>query len=334
MGMVTQAWASSPSLINGAGATFPFPLYSKWFSEYGKLDPQVQINYQSIGSGGGIRQFKEKTVDFGATDTPLSNDQLQKIGAPVLHIPTTLGAVVLTYNIPGIPQGMKLTGELISQIFLGKVQKWNDPALTQLNPELKSIDLPIIVTRRSDGSGTTHVFTDYLSQVSPEWKQRVGTGAAVNWPTGLGGKGNEGVTGMIKQTPGAIGYVELVYAEKNSLPYAAIQNRAKNFILPSVESIQAAAESKLKSIPEDLRISITDPDGKKSYPISSFTYLIVYQHMPQSEGAAGSKGEKLKAFLHWAMTAGQKYAPPLHYAPLPQPMIQKVETKIKTITLN
>ena len=320
--------ALASQLINGAGATFPYPLYSKWFSEYQKIDPKTQINYQSIGSGGGIRQFTEKTVDFGATDTPMSQEQLNKSPESILHIPTVLGAVALTYHITGVPKsGLKLTPSIISDLFLGKIQKWNDPKIAQLNPQISLPDESVIIVRRSDGSGTTAVFTDYLSKVSPEWKQKVGSATSVRWPVGLGGKGNEGIAGLIKQTPGTLGYVELVYAENNHLSYAAIQNKSGDFILPTVKAVTAAADSMKGKIPEDFRVSITDPAGKNAYPISSFTYILVYAKM------AKEKGQSLVQFLHWAMKDGQSYAENLHYSPLPQSLAKRVDKKISEISL-
>lgn len=320
--------AETGTLINGAGATFPYPLYSKWFSEYQKVKPDVEINYQSIGSGGGIRNFLENTVDFGATDSPMTEEQLSKAKTPVLHIPTVMGAVVLTYNLPGVGKGLKLTSDLIAGIFLEKVTKWNDPQIAQLNPGMKLPESAIIVVRRSDGSGTTGIFTDYLAKVSKEWKEKVGQGSSVNWPTGLGGKGNEGVAGLVKQTPGSIGYVELIYAENNGLQYAAVKNKAGAYADPSMKAVSAAAAKTVKNMPADFRVSITDADGKDSYPISGFTYLLVYQTMPKE------KGQKLVQFLKWAMKEGQTMAAPLHYAPLPKELIKKVDAKINTIQLN
>lgn len=319
--------AQTTTLMNGAGATFPFPLYSKWFYEYYKIDPEVEINYQSIGSGGGIRQFLHHTIDFGASDTPMTDQQLARSSTPILHIPTVLGAAALTYNLPGISQGLKLTPALLADLYLGKITKWTDPRITQLNPELSLPNEPVIIVCRSDGSGTTAVFTDYLSKVSLEWRSKVGTGTAVNWPVGLGGKGNEGVAGLIKQTPGTIGYVELVYAESNNLPYAALQNQSGNFILPSLKSVTAAAEGSLKDIPTDLRASITNAKGKDTYPLSSFTYLLVYQVLPKGTG------EKIIDFLHWALHDGQKYAEKLYYSPLPLSLVKRVDDRIQTITL-
>ena len=322
---LSAAALAEPLLITGAGATFPYPLYSKWFSEYQKIEPNVQLNYQSIGSGGGIRQFGERTIDFGATDVPMTDGQLAKTDAPVLHIPTVMGAVVLTYNLPGVTETVRFSPEVIADIFLGKIKKWNDPAIQTINPGIALSDIAIAVVRRSDGSGTTGIFTDYLSKISPAWKEKVGQGASVNWPVGLGGKGNEGVTGLVKQTPGAIGYVELIYAANNNLPYALIKNKAGKFVSPTMKTVSSAAAGSLKSMPGDFRVSITNADGKESYPISGFTYLLVYQKTP------GEKGKKLVNFLNWAITDGQKFAEALSYAPLPKELVGKIRNKVKTI---
>ena len=318
--------AQAGTQINGAGATFPFPLYSKWFSEFHKLDPSVEINYQSIGSGGGIRQLLDKTIDFGASDAPMTNDQLAKSPMPVLHIPMVLGAVAVTYNLPGINQPLRLSGEVIADIYLGKIKTWDEAAITSLNPGVNlPKGVPILAAYRSDGSGTTAVFTDYLSKVSPEWKQKVGQGTSIQWPTGLGGKGNEGVTGVVKQSPGAIGYIELAYAATNQLPAAHVRNKSGGFVSPNTKSVTAAANGALKEIPKDFRVSITDSAGKDAYPISSFTYILVYQSMP------GAKGVEFSKFLNWAMDSGQKMAEPLTYAPLPKSMLTQVKAKIKEI---
>lgn len=318
---------AAPVQINGAGATFPYPLYSKWFSEYQKIDGEIQINYQSIGSGGGIRQFLDKTIDFGASDAPMTDEQLAKATSPVLHIPTVLGAVVLTYNLPETGAGLQLPADVIADIFLGKITQWNDKRISDANPKLKLPATAVLVAHRSDGSGTSNIFTDYLSKISPEWKSRVGTGTAVNWPAGLGGKGNEGVTGLIKQTPGAIGYVELIYAANNKLPVAVLKNKAGSWVVPSPKSVTAAADSAIKSMPDDFRVSITDAAGKDAYPISGFTYLLVSKDMK----AMGAKGKAMVKFLKWSMQDGQKNAEPLDYAPLPKSLVKKVEAKIGTI---
>jgi phosphate transport system substrate-binding protein len=310
-------------LINGAGATFPYPLYSKWFSEYNKLHPDLKFNYQSIGSGGGVKQITEKTVDFGASDAPMSEAELAK--APgVIHVPTVLGAVAIVSN--GVPDGIKLTPEIVSEIFMGKIARWNDPKILAVNPG-KLPELPITVAHRSDGSGTTAVFTDYLGKVSPEWKTKVGVGKSVKWPVGLGGKGNEGVTGIVKSTPGAIGYVELAYAKQNKLSMATLKNADGEWVKPSVEATSAAAAG--VDLPADFRVSITNAKGKEAYPISAFTYILVYKD--QTDAA---KGKALVEFMWWAIHDGQKLAPPLDYAPLPKPVVAKVEAELKSIKVD
>lgn len=316
---------AAPALINGAGATFPYPLYSKWFSDYRKIDTEVEINYQSIGSGGGIRQLMDKTIDFGASDAPMTDEQLSKAGQPVLHIPTVLGAVAVTYNLPGVQTSLKFSTQALAGIYLGQIKNWSDPMIQKLNPQAVLPNTPIMVTHRSDGSGTTAVFADFLSKVSPEWKSRVGVGTSLRWPTGLGAKGNEGVTGLIKQSPGSIGYVELAYAETNRLPVASIENKMNQFVAPSATAITAAAAASQNSIPEDMRVSITYADGKNSYPIAAFTYLLFYQK------TAGMKGEKLKKFLAWAIADGQKEAQSLGYAPLPKNLIPRIKARIAMI---
>ncbi|MBI3554922.1 MAG: phosphate ABC transporter substrate-binding protein PstS [Deltaproteobacteria bacterium] len=324
--LIMTGAAQAANLINGAGATFPFPLYSKWFSEYQKIDANVQINYQSIGSGGGIRQFMEKTVDFGASDSPMSDEQLAKASVPIDHIPTVLGAVVLTYNVPGVEKGLKLSGDVIADIFLGKIAKWDDARIAKLNPGTK-LTGDVLVVHRSDGSGTSGIFTDYLSKVSADWKSKVGTGTAVNWPVGLGGKGNEGVSGLVKQTPGSLGYVELIYAKNNNMAYATLKNKAGKFAEASTGSVTAAAAGALKNMPADFRVSITDAEGKDAYPISGFTYLLVWTRMPKEKGA------DIVKFLKWAVQDGQKFAEPLSYAPLPKALVTKVSAKINGIAL-
>jgi len=319
--------AADPVLINGAGATFPYPLYSKWFSEYRKVVPEAQFNYQSIGSGGGIRQFLEKTVDFGASDSPMTEEQMRKSSIPVLHIPAAMGAVVLTYNLPGAAPNLRLSGEVISDIFLGKIARWDDSRITSLNQGVKLPGTAILVAHRSDGSGTTAIFTDYLSKISPEWKTKVGAGTAVNWPVGVGGKGNEGVTGIVKQSPGSIGYVELIYAANNQLPFASVRNKRNEYVVPNPKSITAAVAGTIKTIPADFRASITDADGKNAYPISGFTYLLVRETLPRI------KGPHIQRFLKWAMRDGQDYAEALHYAPLPKALLQKIEAKINGIRI-
>ena len=320
------ATAADTTLINGAGATFPFPIYSKWFSEYNKAHPNVQINYQSIGSGGGIKQITEKTVDFGASDAPMNSEELLK--APgIQHIPTVMGAVVVIHNAPGV-QDLKLTPETVAGIFLGKITQWNDPAIAAQNKGAKLPDTQIVVAHRSDGSGTTAVFTDYLAKVSPEWKSGPGAGKSVNWPTGLGGKGNEGVTGIVKQTEGGIGYVELAYAKQNTLPFANVQNAAGRFITPSIASVTAAAASMKLPKNTDYRVSIANAPGKDSYPISSMTWILVYQNQPDRV-----KGAKLVNFLRWAYKDGEKTVASLDYAPLPAPMVAQLQNRLKTIRI-
>jgi phosphate transport system substrate-binding protein len=318
------ALAADKMLITGAGATFPFPIYSKWFSDYNKLHPEVQINYQSIGSGGGIKQITEKTVDFGASDAPLTDEELSK--APgIQHIPTVLGAVVIVYNAPGLT-GLKLTPETLAGIFLGKITAWNDPVLAKENPGAKFPSGSITVAHRSDGSGTTAVFTDYLAKVSPEWKAGPGAGKSVNWPVGLGGKGNEGVTGIVKQTEGSIGYVELAYANQNKLSVAELRNHDGKYVKASLETVSAAAAG--VPMPDDYRVSITNAAGPTAYPISSFTYLLVYRDQTDA-----TKGAPLLHFLWWAAHDGQKSAPALDYAPLPSAVVHKVEGTLKGLTV-
>ncbi len=322
---ITGRVLASPVLINGAGATFPYPIYSKWFSEYQKSHPNAEFNYQSIGSGGGIQQITAKTVDFGASDAPMSDDSLEKVYGTLLHIPTVLGAVVIAYNAP-IGSELKLDGTVIADIFLGKIKKWNDEAIAKLNPAIKLPNQDIFVAYRSDGSGTSYVFTDYLSKVSSDWKKNVGTGKSVKWPVGLGAKGNEGVTGLIKQTPGTLGYVELNYAIGNNLAYASVVNKTGQLVKPSVASVSAAADGALSTIPGDYRVSITNADGAESYPISSFTYLLIYKKQTDE-----IKGKALVDFLKWAMSDGQKIAPELYYAPLPASLISKINETIGEI---
>jgi phosphate transport system substrate-binding protein len=314
--------------LTGAGATFPYPLYSKWFADYA-AKTGVKINYQSIGSGGGIRQISEQTVDFGATDGPMSNEELSRAkGGAVLHIPTVLGGVVITYNVPEVTQPLKLTGPVVADIFLGKITKWNDRAIAALNPGVKLPNHDILVVHRSDGSGTTYVFTDYLTAVSPAWAKGPKKAKEVPWPVGLGGKGNEGVAGQIKQTPGALGYVELAYAKENGLPAALIKNASGNFIAPSTETITGAAEGIASKLPPntDYRISIVNAPGANAYPISSFTWILAYANQTDSV-----KGKKLVDFLRWALTDGEKEATTLNYAPLPAAMTQQLLSRLDSI---
>jgi len=312
--------------LNGAGATFPYPIYSKWFSEYLKLHPDIQINYQPIGSGGGIRQVIAGTVDFGATDGPMTDDQLKEAKIKILHVPTVLGAAVPAYNVPGVTGELKFTPQVLAGIFLGTITNWNDKAIAAANPGVSLPNQDIIVVHRSDGSGTTYIFTDYLAKVSPEWKNQVGKGTSVKWPTGgIGGKGNEGVAGSIRTLPGSIGYVELIYAVQNNIAYGSIRNSAGVFLKATLEGVTAAAAS-VKSMPADFRVSITDAPGKDSYPISSFTWLLI---PAQSKDPA--KGKILADFLNWMVTDGQKMAAPLSYAPLPDSVAEKVKEEIKKV---
>jgi len=317
--------AIGQTTLNGAGATFPYPIYSKWFSEYHKIHPDVQINYQSIGSGGGIRQVTAGTVDFGASDMPMTDKQLQEAKGKILNIPTVLGADVPAYNVPGVSGDVKFTPEALAGIFLGKISKWNDKAITSANPGMSFPDRDIIVVHRSDGSGTTFIWTDYLSKVSPEWKSQVGSDTSVKWPVGMGGKGNEGVAGFVRQMPGAIGYVELIYAVQNNIAYGSVRNSAGVFVKASLEGVTAAAGSVLK-MPADFRVSITNAPGKDAYPISSFTWLLIPQ---QSKDPA--KGKILGDFLNWMVTDGQKMTNALSYASLPDNVAAKVKEVIKQV---
>jgi phosphate transport system substrate-binding protein len=313
--------AQNALLINGAGATFPYPIYSKWFDEFHKTSG-AQINYQSVGSGAGIKQVTEGTVDFGATDGPMNDDQIKayraKNGAGILHFPTVLGAVVPTYNIPGVDSALNFTPEALSGIFLGRISKWNDPAIANSN---KGVNLPandIVVIHRSDGSGTTYIWTDYLSKVSGDWKDKVSKGTSVNWPVGLGGKGNEGVTGLIKQTPNSIGYVELIYAAQNKVGYGSVKNSSGTFVKADLASVTEAAAGAVKTMPEDFRVSITNSPGKNAYPISSFTWLLIPEKFKDS-----AKRDTLKKFLNWSITDGQSFAENLSYAKLPKEVVDK-----------
>jgi phosphate transport system substrate-binding protein len=317
------AWAQN---INAAGATFPYPIYSKWFDEYHKLHPNVQINYQSIGSGGGIRQLLDKTVDFGASDGPMTDEQLQQAGFKILHFPTVLGADVPSYNIPGVTAELKFTPEALAAIFLGKVTKWNDPAIAGANPGVKLPSEDIVVVHRSDGSGTTYIWTDYLSKVSDEWRTKVGKNTSVNWPVGLGGKGNEGVAGLVKQTPYSLGYIELIYAVQNNIPYGTVKNETGAFVKASLNGVSAAAAGAVKSMPDDFRVSITNPPGKEAYPISSFTWLLI---PVQIQDAA--KKSAIKDFLGWMLTSGQQFCEPLAYAKLPKEVVAKEQKAVALI---
>jgi len=317
--------AFGQTTLNGAGATFPNPMYQKWFSEYHKAHPEIQFNYQSIGSGGGIRQVLAQTVDFGASDGPMTDQQLAEAKTKILHIPTVLGAVVPAYNIPGVNTELKFTPEALAGIFLGKITSWNDPAIAKANPGVNLPNQTIIVVHRSDGSGTTYIFTDYLSKVSSDWANGPGKGTSVKWPVGLGGKGNEGVAGMIRQMQGGIGYIELIYAVQNKIDYGLVRNAAGTFIKASLESVTAAAAS-AKSMPADFRVSITNAPGKDAYPISSFTWLLIPE---KSKDAA--KGKILANFLNWMVDDGQKMTANLTYAPLPENVAEKVKGAIKMV---
>src|SRR6266852_1543360 len=319
-------WAQDPLLLNGAGATFPYPIYSKWFDEYHKLHPSIQINYQSIGSGGGIRQLLAGTVDFGATDGPMNDEQLAQAKIKVLHFPTVLGADVPTYNIPGVKQELNFTPEALAGIFLGTITKWNHAAIAGANPGVNLAGNDIVVVHRSDGSGTTYIWTDYLSKLSNNWKTKVGMCTSVNWPVGLGGKGNEGVTGLIKQTPNSIGYVELIYAVQNNIPYGMVKNSSGNLVKADLASVSAAAAAAAKSIPDDFRVSITDAPGKNAYPISSFTWLLI----PQKFQDAG-KRDAIKGFLNWMLSEGQDSVEALSYAKLPKEVVEKEKKAINNI---
>ncbi len=325
-GGVSNALAQSTVILNGAGATFPYPLYSKWSQVYA-AETGVQINYQSIGSGGGIRQFIAKTVDFGASDGPMTDEQIAQAGGRVLHIPMVAGAVVITYNVPGVTTGLNFPPDVLADIFLGKVAKWNDPRLLQDNQKVALPAADIVVVHRSDGSGTSNIFTNYLSKVSPQWKTQVGEGTSVNWPTGLGGKGNEGVAGVVKQTPYALGYVELAYALTNKMPFGYVRNKAGQFVPPTLSSTSRAVDGALASIPQDYRVFFTNPDGKDAYPIAGFTWILIYGEQPDPV-----KGKALVSFLWWATHDGQKYAPTLLYAPLPKSLVGRIEKTLKTVT--
>jgi phosphate transport system substrate-binding protein len=318
LAVATLATAEGQVLLNAAGATFPYPIYSKWFDLYHTSHSNVQINYQSIGSGGGIRQLLDKTVDFGASDGPMNDDQLKQATVPILHFPTVLGAAIPTYNVPGVQGDLNFTPEALSGIFLGKITKWNDPAIASANPGVKMPGDDIVVVHRADGSGTSYIWTDYLSKVSPEWQSKVGKGTSVNWPVGLGGKGNEGVSAQIQQTPGSLGYVELIYAIQNKLPYGKVKNTEGVFVKADLASVSAAAAAASKNMPDDFRVSITNAEGKAAYPISSFTWLLI-----PSKFTDATKRDVVKDFLKWMMTDGQGYVEALSYAKLPKEVVAK-----------
>ena len=323
----SQVQAQDDKTLLGAGSTFIYPLFSKMFSEYNKTTG-IQVNYQSIGSGGGILQLTNKTVDFGASDGPLNDEQTAKMGAPALHIPMASGAVVITYNLPGNNNNINLTPDIIADIFLGKIKQWDDARITSLNKGVSIPAFPILVAHRSDGSGTTNIFTNYLSKVSPEWKTKVGSGGAVNWPTGLGGKGNEGVSGLVKQTPGAIGYVELIYALQNKMDYAKIRNKKGAFILPSIASVSAAGNV---TLPPDAKIFITDTDAPDGYPLSGFTWALIYKEQSYS-GRSEARAKALLTLLWWNIHQGQQYTAPLNYAPLSKQALATAEKILKSAT--
>ncbi len=319
--------AGGAMMLRGSGATFPNPLYQKWVSEYGKLNPNVKIDYQSIGSGGGIQQIQAQLVDFGASDAPMSDDDLKKASGPILHIPTVLGAVIVTYNLAGVTQPLRFAPDVLADIFLGKIKKWNDPRIKADNANVALPAADISVVHRSDGSGTTAVFTDYLAKVSPAWKEKPGAGKSVDWPVGQGGKGNEGVAGQVKQQPSTIGYVELVYAVQNKLPVALIKNKSGNFVEPSLDAISAAAAETVAATPADLRVSLTDAAGAGAYPIASYTYVLVYQEQKDA-----AKGKALVDFLWWGLHDGEQFARELQYAPLPAEIVKRAEAKLNAIT--
>ncbi len=321
----SMSWADS-LLINGAGATFPYPIYSKWFDVYHKMHPEIQFNYQSIGSGGGIRQIASKTVDFGATDGPMSDTQMDAAPSGIMHFPTVLGGVVPVYTIEGVSGKLNFTQKAIAGIFLGDIKNWNDPAIQDANPDVKLPASPIVVIHRSDGSGTSYCWTDFLSKISNKWAVTVGKGTSVNWPVGLGGKGNEGVAGLVKQTPNSIGYVELIYAQQNKIDFGRLQNKAGKFVECSLESVSAAGAS--AKMPHDFRVSITNAPGEEAYPASTFTWLLVYQNPPNKE-----KGKALVDFLQWMLQDGQKFTKDLGYAPLPVPVVQMEQVAIKKVKI-
>jgi phosphate transport system substrate-binding protein len=322
---LTGAQAAQALTVNGAGATFPYPIYSKWFYEYNKKTG-IQINYQSIGSGGGIQQLTAKTVDFGASDAPMTDDQISKVSGGVLHFPTVAGAVALAYNVTGVTTALKLSPAVIADIYMGVVTKWNDPEIAGLNPDVTLPALDITVAHRSDGSGTSNIFTNYLSKISTKWASTVGFGTSVQWPVGVGGKGNEGVAGLISQIPGTIGYVELAYAIQNKLTYATVENRSGNFVEPTIESTTAAAEGALKHMPADFRVMITNSNGPEAYPICGFTWLLI--NKSYSDHATG---QAIVDFLKWYLEEGEGEAKDLYYAPLPDSLVTKVEAKIDQI---
>jgi phosphate transport system substrate-binding protein len=327
LAVATGAMAADPLTINGAGATFPYPLYSKWFYDYSNANPDVRFNYQSIGSGGGIKQITAGTVDFGATDAPMTEEGMKKLPGAILHIPTALGAVVPVYNLDSVPAGLKLTSDVLAGIYLGKITRWNDPKIAELNKTTTLPNADIVVAHRSDGSGTTDIFTNYLTTVNPEWRAKVGRGPSVNWPVGIGGKGNEGVAGVVKQTPGAFGYVELAYAKQNKMKVASLRNKEGQFVTPTLEATSAAAAGVAMSMPDDFRVSLVDAPGKESWPISGLTWILVYKDQTDE-----ARGKAIVQFLKWAITDGQKMEAALDYAPLPKAVVERVDKALKQIS--
>ena len=323
VGMAATAFAT-PMLINGAGATFPYPIYSKWFDVYSTINPDARFNYQSIGSGGGIKQITARTVDFGASDGPMTDQQLADATGRIFHIPTVIGSVAVAYNLPGVDKGLKITPDALAGIYLGVITKWSHPLITGANPDVQIPDMPIVLARRSDGSGTTFIFVDYLCSVSSDWKLKIGKGTSVNWPVGLGGKGNEGVAGIIKQTPGSMGYVELSYALKNNLSYAFVQNKSGKFTEPTIDSTSKAAAG--VTIPSDFRVSLVNSSNPDAYPIAGFTWLLIYKNQDNAV-----KGKALVEFIRWAVHDGQKYASELFYAPLPQDVVAMIDKKLEDV---
>ena len=321
-----QAAPAGPVTLNGAGSTFVYPMMSRWSSEYQKLAPEVQVNYQSIGSGGGIRQLIAHTVQFGATDAPMTDDQLKEAKSPVLHVPLVMGAVVATYNLPDLPHAIRFSPEALAGIFLGEITTWNDSKIASANSDMKLPATPIVVVHRSDGSGTTFVWADYLSKVSPAWKTKDGAATSLNWPVGIGGKGNEGVSGTVRQTPGAIGYVEMTYAIQNKMPFGQVKNQAGNFVEPTIDSVTAAAAGALSTIPDDLRYSITNSPAPNGYPICGTVWAVVYQDTPP-----GPARKALVGFLKWVLHEGQKFCGPLDYSPLPADLVQRADAKLESI---
>ena len=327
LAVVTGATAADPLTINGAWATFPYPLYSKWFYDYSNANPGVRFNYQSIGSGGGIKQITAGTVDFGATDAPMTEEGMKKLPGAILHIPTAIGAVVMVYNLDGVGNGLNLNSDVIAGIYLGRITRWNDPKIAELNKTVTLPNADIVVAHRSDGSGTTDIFTNYLTTVNPEWRAKVGHGTSVNWPVGIGGKGNEGVSGVVKQTPGAVGYVELAYAKQNRMKVAALRNKNGNFVIPTLAATSAAAAGAAKSMPADFRVSLVDAPGKDTYPIAGMTWLLVYKDQKDE-----ARGKAMVRFLKWAISDGQKMEAALDYAPLPKAVVEKVDKALKQIS--